>query len=142
MTDETSRRDEQRAEIETDGGVATDRGTTDYLDARVNIFKPSTPFMRDHLKIVWTMFAAWVLVVFAPVTATYLAPDLMTSITVFGFPLHYFLTATGSPLGALILSFVYARKRDQLDEKYGIEHSTTQTASDAEAVASDGGTEQ
>ncbi|WP_158055383.1 DUF4212 domain-containing protein [Halorussus halophilus] len=142
MADNTSRSSERRTDIETDGGVETDGGTVDYLDARVNIFKPSTPFMRDHLKIVWTMFAAWVLIVFGPVTATYLAPDLMTSITVLGFPLHYLLTATGAPLGALVLSFIYARKRDQLDEKYGIDHSTPKTTSDSGAVASDGGSEQ
>lgn len=142
MTDNTSRSGGRSTETETNGDVETDGGTVNYLDARVNIFKPSTPFMRDHLKIVWTMFAAWILIVFGPVTATFLAPDLMTSITVLGFPLHYFLTATGSPLGALVLSFIYARKRDQLDEKYGVDHGTPQTATDAGAVASDGGTEQ
>jgi putative solute:sodium symporter small subunit len=133
----------RRGAKRTDGGVATGGRTadTDYLDSRVNIFKPSTPFMRDHLRIVWTMFAAWAVFVFGPVTATYLATDFMTSVTVLGFPLHYLSTAIGAPTGALLLSFVYARKRDQLDEEYGVDHSTGATSADAEGepAATDGG---
>lgn len=128
--------------VDTDGGVAAREERVDYLTAEINLFRPSTPFMRDHLRVVWTMFAAWVVVVFGPVTATWLAPDLMTSVRILGFPLHYFLTAIGAPAGALILSFVYARKRDQLDEKYGIEHTTEQPDADAEAAATDGGVEE
>jgi putative solute:sodium symporter small subunit len=136
----------------TDGGTEaatgrTDRGTddhrsADYLNSEVNIFNPSTPFMRDHLRVIWTMFAAWAVIVFAPVTATYLATDLMTSITLLGFPLHYMLTAIVAPLGALVLSFVYARKRDALDEKYGIDHSTQQSTPETDATATDGGVER
>mgnify|MGYP006274839727 CR=1 FL=1 len=135
----------RRGAKRTDGGVATGGRTadtdTDYLDSQVNIFRPSTAFMRDHLRIVWTMFAAWAVFVFGPVTATYLATDFMTSVTVLGFPLHYLLTAIGAPTGALLLSFVYARKRDQLDEEYGIDHSTGATSADPEGepAATDGG---
>ncbi|NHN43304.1 DUF4212 domain-containing protein [Halorubellus sp. JP-L1] len=119
----------------------------DYLDREVNIFKPATPFMRDHLRVVWTMFAAWALVVFGPVTATAIAPGLMTDITILGFPLHYAATAIGAPTGALVLSFAYARKRDQLDEKYGIDHGPDATNGDeedapAEPAATDGGADQ
>lgn len=135
----------------TDGGtVATDatsrdRGEdVDYLEREVNIFKPSTPFMRDHLRVVWAMFGVWALVVFGPVTATALAPDAMTSVTIIGFPLHYAATAIGAPAGALVLSFVYARKRDQLDDEYGIDHGNdagTESDDDAaaEPTAADGG---
>lgn len=99
--------------------------STDYLESEVNILAPSTPFMREHLRIIWIMFAAWAIIVFGPVTATFFIPDIMSSITFLGFPLHYFLTAVGGPLGALILSFLYARKRDQMDAKYGISHSAS-----------------
>jgi putative solute:sodium symporter small subunit len=142
MTDNDTQDPTSNADVETDGGVAAGRDTTDYLDARINIFSPSTPFMRDHLKIVWTMFVAWAVVVFGPVTATYLATDLMTSITVLGFPLHYFLTAVCAPTGALVLSFVYARKRDALDAKYGIDHSATQPERETETAATDGGVDE
>lgn len=100
--------------------------SVNYLDSKVNIFAPSTPFMREHLRIIWMMFSAWLIVVFGPVTVTFFIPGIMNSITFLGFPLHYFLTAVGGPLGALILSFFYARKRDQLDAKYDIHYSTPQ----------------
>ncbi|WP_433634640.1 DUF4212 domain-containing protein [Halomicrococcus sp. NG-SE-24] len=142
MTDNDKPDSVPESNVETDGGVAASRETADYLDARINIFSPSTPFMRDHLKIVWTMFVAWAIVVFGPVTATYLATDFMTSITVLGFPLHYFLTAVCAPSGALVLSFIYARKRDKLDAKYGIDHSSTQRETETEPAATDGGIDE
>ncbi|QLG51046.1 DUF4212 domain-containing protein [Natrinema halophilum] len=129
----------------TDGGVAGKPGqahrNTDYLNAEVNLLKPSTLFMRDHLRVVWTGFAIWFVIVFGPVTLTRFAPGVMTSqVPGFGFPLHYFLVAIGAPTGALILSFWYARKRDALDRKYGIEHSTTEeTGRGGEAAVTDGG---
>ena len=114
------------SDLKSDGGVANAsqaHADTDYLRSEVNLLKPSTPFMRDHLRVIWTGFAIWAVVVFGPVTATMLAPGAMTTtMPVVGFPLHYFLVAIGAPGGALLLAFWYARKRDELDEKYGIEH--------------------
>jgi putative solute:sodium symporter small subunit len=118
--------DDAQSTPATDGGVATAgqaHADTDYLGSEVNLLKPSTPFMRDHLRIIWTGFAVWAVIVFGPVTATFLAPDVMTTtMPVVGFPLHYFLVAIGAPGGALILAFWYARKRDEIDAKYGITH--------------------
>ncbi|WP_281193925.1 DUF4212 domain-containing protein [Halorubrum sp. F4] len=133
---------------ETDGGVAAGAAQahrdTNYLDSEVNILSPSTPYMRDHLRIVWTGFAVWVLAIWGPVTLTRLAPDVMTSqMPILAFPLHYFLVAFGAPTSALILAFWYSRKRDALDEKYGIDHAPdTETASGAEAAATDGGPDE
>ena len=117
---------------------------TDYLDAEVNILRPSTPFMRDHLRTVWAGFVGWILVVFGPVTMTAVAPDVMTAqLPVLGFPLHYFLVAIGGPGGALLLSVWYARRRGALDEKYGIDHSEPigepDTAESEGTPATDGG---
>lgn len=114
----------------TDGGVATGSAQkhkqTNYLDAEVNLLSPSTPYMREHLRIVWSGFVVWAVIVFGPVTATYIAPGAMTtSMPIIGFPLHYFLIAIGAPGGALLLSAWYARRRDELDAEYGIEHGTT-----------------
>jgi len=134
MTDNNSRNSDDAV---TDGGVASGAAQkhrqTDYLGAEVNILNPSTPYMRDHLRIVWTGFAIWVLAVWGPVTLTRLAPDVMTTqMPILAFPLHYFLVAFGAPTSALILAFWYSRKRDALDEKYGIDHATvTETESGA-----------
>lgn len=134
---------------ETDGGTVTraarNHRDTNYLEREVNLLNPSTPFMRDHLRVVWTGFLAWALVVFGPVTLTAVAPGPMTArMPVLGFPLHYFLVAIGAPGGALVLSFWYARKRDRLDEKYGIEHGqgTETAAGGGSAVAADGGADE
>ncbi|WP_336337642.1 DUF4212 domain-containing protein [Haloarcula brevis] len=136
-----------------DGGTTTDAAqkhqNTNYLEEEVNLLSPSTAFMRDHLRIVWSGFIVWALIVFGPVTLTLIAPETMTSITVPpGFPLHYFTVAFGGPTGALILAFWYARKRDALDEKYGIDPSVVETdiesdnGDQADAAATDGGVEQ
>ena len=127
-------------DVATDGGVASSgaaqtHNNTDYLGAEVNILNPSTPYMRDHLRIVWSGFAVWVLAVWGPVTLTRLAPDMMTqTMPLLQFPLHYFLVAFGAPTSALILAFWYSRKRDALDEKYGIKHG--------DVAATDGGADE
>ncbi len=149
MTEEhTDDRETKPQSVETDGGVATGAAEThrdtEYLESEVNLLKPSTPFMRDHLRVVWTGFAAWFLIVFGPVTLTYLAPEMMTSaMPVIGFPLHYFLVAIGAPGGAVLLSVWYARRRDRLDEKYGIDHSAPiDTDSQAATATTDGGADE
>ncbi|NHN49972.1 DUF4212 domain-containing protein [Halostella sp. JP-L12] len=136
--------------VEMDGGTVTqaaqDHRNTDYLNREVNLLKPSTPFMRDHLRVVWTGFIIWAVIVFGPVTLTAIAPDAMTTrIPALGFPLHYFLVALGAPTGALLLSVWYARKRDALDEKYDIDPSRVDTGVEddadgtGDATATDGG---
>ncbi|KTG21474.1 DUF4212 domain-containing protein [Haloferax profundi] len=116
----------------------------DYLDREVNLLKPSTPFMRDHLKIIWTGFIVWSLVTFGPPVLTYVAPELMTSqLPVIGFPAHYFLVGFVSPTSSLVLAFIYSRKRDQLDQTYGIDHAAAMEDVNAtgrgETAAADGG---
>ena len=51
-----------------DGGASdshrTDGGRTDverereidYLDVEINLLNPATPFMRDHLRVIWIGF--------------------------------------------------------------------------------------
>ncbi|QZA89716.1 DUF4212 domain-containing protein [Salinarchaeum sp. IM2453] len=126
-------------EKQTDGGVATEA----YLEKEINLFKPATPFMRDHLRIIWISFAAWVLVVFGPTTATWVAEEFMTETSILGgYPLHFFAGAIFTPLGALVLAAVYAWQRDRLDKKYNISHDP-EAAEQAEAsTATDGGESQ
>lgn len=128
-----------------DQRAATDGGTADaseaYLESEVNLLKPSTGFMRDHLKLVWASFLVWVVVTWGPVTATFLAPDTMTSLSIIGFPAHYFLVGFIAPTGSLILAAIYAHRRDKLDERYGIDTGATSEAPSGsdEAAATDGG---
>ena len=150
MEDNDTHDDADESPVQTDGGAVTqaaqDHRNTDYLNQEVNLLKPSTPFMRDHLRVVWTGFVIWAVIVFGPVTLTVIAPDLMTTtMPVLGFPWHYFLVALGAPTGALLLSVWYARRRDALDEKYGIDPGSVNTGVEGEAestgdaAATDGG---
>ena len=135
--DKSAATETEERRLETDGG----HDTVDYLDEKIHMFKPATPFMKDHLKVIWGLFAVWMLFTFGPVTATWVATDFMTSTQVLGFQLHYFLTAIGSPIGALVLCAAYAWQRDRLDAQYGVDHETEAEA-EAEAgkaVAADGG---
>ncbi|OVE85609.1 DUF4212 domain-containing protein [Natronolimnobius baerhuensis] len=138
-------------EVKTDGGLSDveREQQIDYLDVEINLLRPATPFMRDHQRVILTGFAIWVVATFGPITATRLAPDLMTTpIPVLEFPFHYFAIAIVAPSASLLLSVWYARKRDQLDEKYGIEQEVLEpepagTVTDSEdAAATDGGVEQ
>lgn len=114
-----------------------------YLKAEVNILRPSTPYMRDHLRIIWTGFAVWVLTTFGPATLTVLFTDTMTQpLPGLGFPTHYFLIAVGSPTAALVLSAWYARQRDKLDRKYRTDRTGTTAHEQTEAVVADGGVER
>lgn len=144
MADNDSHQPADEAGVETDGGAvdgaATEERDIDYLEQEVNLLRPSTPYMRDHLRIIWTGFVAWVLVVFGPVTLTAIAPDAMsTQMPLLEFPLHYFLIAIGGPTGALLLAFWYVRKRDQLDVKYDIEHGAGEETTRTDVAAADGG---
>ena len=149
--EETDTNDRSPNSIETDSGM-TDvekEQQIDYLDIEINLLKPATPFMRDHLRIIWIGFAIWSLTTFGPITLTRIAPELMTStMPVIGFPLHYFLIAIGAPSSALILSVWYARKRDQIDDKYGItqmraeEMGPSRGATGEDVAATDGGVDE
>jgi putative solute:sodium symporter small subunit len=127
------------------GEARTDGGNVDYLESEVSLFSPSTPFMRDHLRMIWKGFTVWAVIVFAPPVLTFVAPDAMsTTMPVIGFPLHYFLMAVGGPTGTLLLSLWYTRRRDALDEKYGIGEGSTETGGTPDGAgeaAADGGGE-
>ncbi len=119
-----------------DGGTAH---TANYLNTRINIFKPQTPFMRDHLKLIWGTFIVWAVIVFGPVTVAAIAPQAAGTLRIAGTPALFMVTAIGSPLGALLLSVFYAWQRDKLDEKYGIDHEQSETTGEEAAAAADGG---
>ena len=152
MTHDNTEPADDGDDLRTDGGM-TDverEEQIDYMEVEINLLKPGTPFMRDHLRVIWTGFIIWAFTTFGPVTATVIAPDTMTTaMPVLEFPLHYFLIAIGGPSAALILSVWYARKRDQIDEKYNIEQPTpgepgtgAEESVDEDVAATDGGVEQ
>lgn len=143
MSEENTHANQSQPDDEPGRQAATAEGQAQYLETEINILRPGTPYMRDHLRIIWTGFFVWLGTTFGPVTLTFLLPATMTqTVPGIGFPLHYLLIAVGSPSAALLLSAWYARKRDQLDRKYGIDHAATATRGQTESVAADGGTDR
>jgi putative solute:sodium symporter small subunit len=131
-------------ETQTDQSAAEREAEVDYLNQEVNVFKPSTPFMRDNLKVMWGTFIVWLLLVFGPVTVAAIAPGAADAARIAGTPALFMMTAIGTPLGALLLAALYAYQRDRLDEKYGIEHSDSEPEATSEetAAAADGGEDE
>lgn len=128
--------------LRTDGGMSDieREQEIDYMDVEINLLKPATPFMRDHQRVLLLTFAIWAVATFGPITATRLAPGVMTqTMPILEFPLHYFLLALGVPSASLLLSVWYCRKRDQIDEKYGIEQNVTEAETADNATVADGG---
>lgn len=115
----------------------------DYLEIEINLLKPATPFMRDHQRVILIGFTLWALATFGPITATRIAPGVMTQpMPILEFPLHYFLLAVFAPSASLLLSVWYCKKRDRIDEKYDIEQGIPEADSAEvadEAAAADGG---
>ncbi|MCS7199162.1 MAG: DUF4212 domain-containing protein [Caldimicrobium sp.] len=46
--------------------------------------------------------------------------DFLNKIVIFGFPLGYYMGAQGSLIGFVLLILIYAKKMDEIDEKYGV----------------------
>lgn len=133
------------SELRADGGLSDveREKQIDYLEVEINLLKPATPFMRDHQRVILLGFVVWAVVTFGPITATRIAPGVMTQpMPILEFPLHYFLLAVVAPSASLLLSVWYCKKRDGIDEKYGIEQGVPETESAEgvdEAAAADGG---
>lgn len=125
-------------EVGTDQSAAEREADVNYLQQEISIVNPSTPFMRDNLKVMWGTFIVWVLLVFGPVTVAALAPRAADAARIAGTPALFMMTAIGTPLGALLLAVAYAYQRDRLDEKYGIQHEQSDATGEEAAVA-DGG---
>lgn len=126
-------------ETQTDRTAAEREAEVDYLNQEISIINPSTPFMRDNLKVIWGTFIVWIFLVFGPVTVAAIAPEAADAARIAGTPALFMMTAIGTPLGALLLAAGYAYQRDRLDEKYGIRHEQGQPTDEESATAADGG---
>jgi putative solute:sodium symporter small subunit len=81
-------------------------------------FKEKNRFMALYL-VIW-FISSFVMVFFA---------ESLSSITINGFPFHYFMGAQGSILIFIILLYVNAIVADRIDRKYGIDESKNEQIS-------------
>jgi putative solute:sodium symporter small subunit len=69
-----------------------------------------------NLKMTGILLAIWFVVTFV---ASFFAREL-NGITVFGFPLGFYMGAQGSLVVYVLIIWYYARQMNKLDEEYGV----------------------
>jgi putative solute:sodium symporter small subunit len=71
----------------------------------------------------------YLLVWFVASFGVVLFAESLSTVTLNGFPFHYFMGAQGAILIFIILLFVNAKVSDQIDKKYGIDESKNEQIS-------------
>ena len=74
-------------------------------------------YWHKNLKVTAILLLIWFLVTFV---ASYFAREL-NSITVFGFPLGFYMGAQGALIIYVLIIWCYARYMNRLDNEYGVE---------------------
>ncbi len=74
-------------------------------------------YHRENIQIIIILLAIW----FAVSYVGAILAQPLSKVTVFGFPLHYWVSAQLSVITFVILIFVYAFLMNRLDQKYGVE---------------------
>ncbi len=74
-------------------------------------------YHRENVRLISILLVIWFLVSYG---GALLAKPL-SSIYVFGFPMHYWVSAQLSVITFVVLIFVYAHLMNKLDQKYGVE---------------------
>jgi putative solute:sodium symporter small subunit len=74
-------------------------------------------YWRENQKLTAITLIIWFLVSFGAI----LIVTALNNITIFGFPLGYYMGAQGSLIVFVLLIANYARKMNQIDKKYGVE---------------------
>lgn len=73
-------------------------------------------YWRENIVQMVIVMVIWFLVSFG---AAFFAPSL-NKITIFGFPLGYYMGAQGSITTFVLLNWYYAQKMNKIEEKYGL----------------------
>ncbi len=74
-------------------------------------------YHRENVRLITILLAIWF-------TVSYIGALLakpLSKLTIFGFPMHYWVSAQLSVITFVVLIFVYAFTMNKLDQKYGVE---------------------
>lgn len=74
-------------------------------------------YWQKNLKVTMVLLAVWFIVSFV---VSYFAREL-NSISIFGFPLGFYMGAQGSLIIYVLIIWYYAHYMNRLDERYGVE---------------------
>ena len=67
-------------------------------------------------KLMWITLAIWVFFGYI----IHMFVNVLNNIVILGFPLGFYMGAQGSLIAFVVLLFWFARKQDQIDQKYGV----------------------
>ncbi|MFZ2854980.1 MAG: DUF4212 domain-containing protein, partial [Rhodocyclaceae bacterium] len=74
-------------------------------------------YWQKNLKVTMALLTVWFIVSFV---VSYFAREL-NSISVFGFPLGFYMGAQGSLIIYVLIIWYYAHYMNRLDQRYGVE---------------------
>jgi putative solute:sodium symporter small subunit len=74
-------------------------------------------YHRENIRLITALLVVWFVVSYI---GALLAKPL-SKLTIFGFPMHYWVSAQVSVVTFVVLIFVYAYAMNRLDQKYGVE---------------------
>jgi len=74
-------------------------------------------YHRENVRLITVLLAIWFVVSY--LGALFAQP--LSKFSLFGFPLHYWVSAQLSVITFVALIFVYAHMMNKLDQKYGVE---------------------
>ncbi len=74
-------------------------------------------YHRENVRLITVLLVIWFVVSY--VVALFAKP--LSKATIFGFPVHYWVSAQLSVITFVVLIFVYAYLMNRLDKKYGVE---------------------
>jgi putative solute:sodium symporter small subunit len=74
-------------------------------------------YHRENIQLIIILLAIW----FAVSYVGAILAQPLSKLSIFGFPMHYWVSAQLSVITFVILIFVYAHLMNKLDQKYGVE---------------------
>jgi len=88
---------------------------------RVNLFRPKEGHMRDEVLIIFAILFGWAVCTFGfqivlAVSRGTGAGDLLTGLTLFGLPLHFWFTGQFLPLWFIVLCIVFNLYIDRITQ--------------------------
>ena len=88
---------------------------------QVNLFRPKKGHMRDEVVIIFAILFGWAVCTFGFQILLALcrgtgAADLLTGLTFFGLPLHFWFTAQFLPLWFIVLCVIFNLYIDRITE--------------------------
>jgi putative solute:sodium symporter small subunit len=88
---------------------------------QVNLFRPKAGHMRDEVRIILAILVGWALCTFGfqillSVSQGSGAGDLLTRLTIFNLPLHFWFTGQFLPLWFIVLCVIFNLYVDRITE--------------------------